>query len=139
MSTGLSRRQALTIKNFGDSRYKIHCGPMGCGKTYATTLGFGIHLLENKPSNLGYMLVGKTQKTVKNNICNELAKSFGKDFRYTKSRKDGIEKDATLFGHNLTIVGLDASNAEERIRGFSGLGILGDEPSTWSNNHFDLS
>ena len=38
----LSRRQLLTIKNFGNTQYRLHVGPVGCGKTYSMCMAFGM-------------------------------------------------------------------------------------------------
>jgi PBSX family phage terminase large subunit len=86
------------------------------------------------------MLLGKTQGSVKKNMCNVFAELFGKEFKYDRSVcNDGITKDAVLFGMNLFIVGLNDSTAETKIRGLSNItGILHDEAVTCKEDQFQL-
>jgi PBSX family phage terminase large subunit len=144
-----SQRQLYTIKTFGrqemlsDQHMALHCGCMACGKTHALTEAFGIYCLQLQQfgySGLNFMLLGRTQNAVKKNMCNVLAQLFGSDFKYDRSVcNDGITKDATLFGMNLHIVGMNDSTAESKIRGLSNItGILHDEAVLCTEDQFKL-
>ena len=135
----LSKRQIITIGSIPTAEMDIHCGPYGCGKSYAVNIGLGLACATSRPpdDDSCIALIGKTAMTVKMNICNVLASKFGKNFRYDSGRKDGFTKDAVLFGHRLRIVGLNDSNAEERLRGLNAYKIIGDEVSTWGKENFD--
>lgn len=135
----LSRRQLKTIYQIPQAKLDIHCGPYGCGKTYSVDIGIGQFCMTYKAPRDGsvILLIGKTAQAVKMNICNILAAKFGNNFRYDSGRKDGFTKDAVLFGHFIRIVGLNDSNAEERIRGINAYKIFADEVSTWSEDNFD--
>jgi len=135
----LSVRQLKTIHSFANAELDIHCGPYGCGKTHALNMGIGLFAMTTKPpgGDAVIALVGKTAKSVKSNICNQLAEFFGENFYYDSGKKDGITKDAVLFGHYIRIIGLNDSGAEARIRGLNAYKIYGDEVSTWSEENFD--
>lgn len=136
----LSRRQLETVASFKKEKLTIHCGPYGCGKSYSLALALGMACRETPPPNSDgqIALVGKTQATVKTNICGPLNVFFGDNFKYDSSRKDGFSKDATLFGHRIKLIGLFTQNAEANIRGLNTYKILGDEVSTWSEANFRL-
>jgi len=134
----LSRRQLQTIASIGTVESEIHYGPYGCGKTYCITIGVGYKAKKSAPppGDGCILVVGKTAQAAKSNICNPWAAKFGKHFRYDKSKKDGYEKDAVLYGHRVRIVGLNDANAEARVRGINAYLIIGDEVSTWSKDNF---
>lgn len=148
-SSEYSQRQLYTIKTFGrkemlsDHGMALHCGCMGCGKTRALSEAFGLYCLTLQQygyQGLNFMLLGRTQNSVKKNMCNVLAELFGQDFKYDRSVcNDGITKDAVLFGMNLFIVGLNDSTAESKIRGLSNItGILHDEAVLCKKEQFEL-
>lgn len=132
----LSSRQLITIRDFGNNPMRIHCGPAGCGKTLSAAVALGIKLKNIQPNGRGYALLGRTQQTVKRNICNYIVNYFGDDFKYTNSKKDGISKDALLFGHPIYIAGLNDKTSIDKIWGASLAGIVGDELTTWQEEQF---
>lgn len=127
---------------FGKFSDRILYGCFGCGKTRSTIEAFGVYLLNLNSyttKRFSFALVGITQKSVKRNLCNEMSKVFGKDFRYDSSLVDGMARDAVLFGHSLFIIGLRDAGAEGRIRGLTDiLGMIHDEVSLCSEEHFKL-
>lgn len=111
-----------TIATFGRFSEFIHHGAFGTGKTYSVSEALGIHckMLQGLGiTGLTIVLAGKTQGAVKKNIGNTLTKLFGDNFEYTKSTKDGIYKDAILFGQYIVIVGMNDSSAESKFRGLT--------------------
>lgn len=144
-TSSFSDRQLYTIKTFGlksAGKHVLHCGCFGCGKTYSLCFGFGFYCCKLQAmgiAGLNYVLLGKTQQAVKKNMCNELSKLFGNDFKYDSSRKDGIVKDATLFGQNIYIIGLNDKSSEEKFRGISDImGILHDEAVLCTEDQFNF-
>lgn len=140
MTDLLSRRQLQTIGEFKNETLTIHSGPFACGKSYSLAIGLGLACRESPPPNTDgqIALVGRTQATVKTNICGPLNALFGDNFKYDSSRRDGFSKDAILFGHRIKLIGLFTQNAESYIRGLNTYKILGDEVSTWSEDNFKL-
>lgn len=139
-----SNKQLRVIRDFGtdkNKRFVLHSGPFGCGKTYSLVVAFGLYCLKLSQAGvrgLNFVLLGKTQQSVKKNMCNVLAKLFGADFRYDGSKKDGVVKDATLFGQVLYIIGLNDTSSETKFRGISDImGILHDEAVLCSQDQFD--
>lgn len=135
----ISRRQKETIFSIPKAKMDLHCGPFGCGKTYALNIALGFACMSSKPPDTDscIALIGKTSDSVKTNICNGLASMFGKNFRYDTGKKDGYKKDAVLFGHRIRIIGLNDSQAEGRIRGLNTYKVYGDEVSTWGKDNFN--
>ena len=139
-----SAKQLYVIRDFAKNKkqqFVLHSGPFGCGKTYSLMVAFGFYCLQLKQAGvqgLNFVLLGKTQQSVKKNMCNVLSKVFGADFKYDGSRKNGIVKDATLFGQNLYIIGLNDTSSETKFRGISDImGILHDEAVLCSKDQFD--
>jgi PBSX family phage terminase large subunit len=126
----------------GENKMCMHVGCMGCGKTYGAVEGFGLYCAKLKSLGivgLNFVLLGRTQSTVKKNMCNVLSKLYGVDFKYDGSRVNGIVKDATLFGQNLFIIGFNDSSSESKFRGLSDImGILHDEAVFCTKEQFDL-
>lgn len=139
MAELLSKRQLITIRDIGKYKTEIHYGPYGCGKTFSICMGVGLLLRETPPppGDGVVLVVGKTMTSAKANVCSVWSSLFGKNFEYNKSKKDGYEKDGFIFGHKFRLVGLNDSNAEDRIRGANAYLIIGDEISTWSKENFD--
>ena len=144
-----SARQLYTIKTFGKeemlgpNKMALHCGCMGCGKTHSIMEAFGIYCLTLRSmgyAGLNFILLGRTQNAVKKNMCNVLANLYGEEFKYDRSVvSDGITKDATIFGMNLYIVGLNDQTAEAKIRGISNVtGIIHDEAVLCKQEQFEL-
>ena len=136
----ISARQKETLFSVPKAELVLHCGPYGCGKTYALNLALGLACMVTPPpkSDSCIALIGKTAQSVKMNICNGLANMFGDNFRYDTGKKDGYTKDAVLFGHRIRIIGLNDSNAEQRIRGLNTYKVYGDEVSTWGEENYNL-
>ncbi len=133
----LSKRQLLTLRDFGKRGLCIDYGPFGCGKSFAKVMALGLWCMSfNPPKTNSYItFVGKTLATVKSNICNDLSTFFGDNFRYDSSKKDGYTKDAVLFGHRIRFIGLNDKTAEERIRGLNTYGIYLSEVSVISEDN----
>ena len=139
---GYSLKQLYTIKILVKKNGKmVYSGPFGCGKTYSLVEGFGLYCLQLKHmgiTGLNFILLGRTQSAVKRNMCNVLSELFGEDFRYDSSKKSGKIKDATLFGQNLYIIGLNDASSESKFRGVSNImGILHDEAVLCTKEQFD--
>lgn len=122
-------------------QFVLHSGCFGCGKTYSLVEAFGIYCMELMLAGItgvNFVLLGKTQQAVKKNMCNVLTKLYGNDFRYDGSVKDGIVKDAVLFGQNLYIIGLNDKSSETKFRGISDImGVLHDEAVLCEREQFD--
>ena len=132
----------FTVATFGRYKRFIHEGCFGSGKTYSCCVGLGLlcqSLQEIDITGLNVVLCGKTQITVRQNICNVLADRFGEDFKYDSSKKDGKTKAATLFGQNIYIIGFDDGKAEERFRGLTNVFcVLHDECTLCTPEQFNF-
>lgn len=134
-------KQLDIIKNIGRCKRELHVGVYGCGKTYSISVALGIlslRLRNEGVTGLNIVLLGKTQQTVKKNICNVLSDNFGKDFRYDSGRKDGKTKDGVLFDQYIHIIGLNDKSSEGKFRGLSNIFcIIHDEAVLCSEEQFN--
>lgn len=138
-----SPKQLITIRDFAKEKLVVHSGPFGVGKTRCLVEAFGIYcsrLQELGTVGLTFVLAGKTQQAVKRNMCNVLAKQFGKDFRYFKGNSDGLDRDAVLFGQNIYIIGFNDASSREKFQGITDImGILHDECTLCTQEQFDYA
>jgi hypothetical protein len=138
-----SKKQIETIVNFAKDKMVVHSGPFGVGKTRCLVEAFGIYcmrLQELGTVGLTFILAGKTQQSVKRNMCNVLNGLFGNDFEYHKGNKDGLDRDAILFGQNIYIIGFNDSSSREKFQGLSDImGILHDECTLCKQEQFDYA
>ena len=136
----LSKKQLETITTINKYRFAVDYGPFGCGKSYADNIALGLLCMNTKPMDNDSViaLIGRTSQSCKRNICNSLSSNFGENFKVTKNREDGYEKDALLFGHKCLILGATDKTSEERIRGMNCYAILCDEVSLWREDTFNL-
>lgn len=138
-----SKKQMETIVNFAKDKMVVHSGPFGVGKTRCLVEAFGIYcmrLQELGTVGLTFILAGKTQQSVKRNMCNVLTNSFGNNFSYYKGNKDGLDRDAVLFGQNIYIIGFNDSSSREKFQGISDImGILHDECTLCKQEQFDYA
>lgn len=142
MSSSYGKKQLEVIRDIGKYKYTMHDGCFGCGKTHGEVVALGrllMDLMIEGVTGLGIVLLGKTQGTVKKNMCNVLTKCFGTNFRYDKSKKDGMEKDAVLFGQYVYIIGLNDKSSETKFRGISDLFcVLHDEATLSTEEQFNF-
>lgn len=136
-----SAKQLVTIRDFAKDKMVVHSGPFGVGKTSCLMDAFGTYcckLQQMGTTGLTFVLAGKTQQSVKRNMCNVLSKKFGKNFEYFRGNKDGMDRDARLFGQNLYIIGFNDSTSREKFQGISDImGVLHDECTLCTREQFD--
>lgn len=134
-------KQLEVIRDIGRVNSEIHIGVYGCGKTYAISVALGVlcmKLNSEGVNGLNIVLLGKSQRTVKKNICNPLSDCFGINFKYDSGRKDGHTKDGKLFNQYIHIVGLNDKTSESKIRGISDIFcIVHDEAVLCSEEQFN--
>lgn len=108
--------------NFGRYSSLLVTGCFGCGKTFTIMKACGrmcYNLYLKGITGYKILLIATTQTAVKANMCNVLTKVYGDNFKYDSGHKDGIDKDATLFGQYIYIRDLSNAQAYQRIRGLS--------------------
>ena len=159
---GHSRKQLQVISTFGTwsmcnsaqdiaeyvnhgtplNKIVLHSGVVGCGKSFSIAEGFGylcMKLMTLGIINFNFVIAGQSQNSVKKNFCKELNKAFPGAFKFDGSLKNGIAKDATLFGQNLYLIGLADAKSEERIRGLSDIrGAICEELTLFNEDQFNL-
>lgn len=138
-----SRKALEVIFNFAHRKMEVHTGPFGCGKTFDLCAGFGKYCMDLKDlgtTGLNFILAGRTQQSVKRNVCNVLSNLFGNDFQYYRGHSDGLDRDAVLFGQNLYIIGFNDDSSREKFQGLSDImGMLHDECTLCKKEHLDYA
>lgn len=135
----ISDKGLYVISTFGDNKCRIHVGPYGTGKTFCLMLGFGLYLKKTEPGRLGYLLCGKTRQLAVQVMGDQLSELFGEDFKFTSKRSDDPKsKDAMLFGHRIYFGGMNDKDSIKRVLGKSYKGIVIDELTSLTEEHFSL-
>lgn len=135
----ISKKGIRAIAEFGNRDCRIHVGPYGTGKTFCLMLGFGLMLKNTRPGKLGYLLCGKTRQLAVSVMGDQLTDLFGCDFKITNKKSDDPKsKDAMLFGHRIYFGGMNDKESVKRVLGKSYKGILIDELTSLTEEHFLL-
>lgn len=111
-------------------RINIYDGAVRSGKTVVSIVKF-IAFVRTAPPGL-LMLVGKTERTAKQNIIDPLMRFVGPKYaRY--SIGTGI---LYLMGRQILVIGANDEKAEGKIRGVTLAGAYGDEITLWPESFF---
>jgi PBSX family phage terminase large subunit len=126
----LFREQRKSIFK-ANKRINLWHGPVRSGKSVAVDLAFLNHVRAG-PRGEMYM-IGKTVFTLRRNVIGPMLEMLGPDMRYRKS-----EGMINLWGRTIHVLGANDERAEERVRGSTSAGTLGDEVSLWPNGYFPM-
>ncbi len=128
--TEFSPKQLKSIQE-SIARINIWHGSIRSGKTISSLIRWLIYLRVH-PSRSGFLMVGKTERTLKRNILDVLENMLSrKDYKLNQG--DGV---ATICGKKVLIAGANDVRAEEKIRGLTLCGSYGDEITLWPQNFF---
>lgn len=116
-----------------DRRINILEGSVSSGKTFASLCKWG-WVVAMSPMDCTFLMVGKTQTTLKRNCLNPMQSYFGEDnFTFSMSSKTG-----RLFGHLIYLEGADNEQAENKIRGMTLDGAYVDEATLVPEGFFKM-
>lgn len=130
MALEFSPKQNHAI-NESNATINIWEGSVRSGKSYSCLYRF-IKELAQGPEGL-YLICGKSERTIKNNIIAELDKMTGYCIRYNK-----VEASFTLWGKKVICVGANDERAVGKIQGVTLAGALVDEITILPENFFDM-
>ncbi len=104
-----------------DSRINLLTGSVRSGKTYVSLLKWAL-FVGSMPSDVEFLMCGKTITSLKRNCLGLLKELVGDNFKYSLSSKSG-----KLFGRTIWLEGANDDRAESKIRGMTLGGAYVDE------------
>jgi PBSX family phage terminase large subunit len=114
------------------ARLNIWAGPVRSGKTFATFPRFAEECMAGPPGN--FLIAGKTERTVKRNIVDPMRDLFGPHVI-----RHSIGTGEVRVGDRLCwVAGAHNEGSQDRIRGMTLAGALGDELTTWPESFFRM-
>ena len=111
-------------------RINIWEGAVRSGKTIASIVRWIIFVRTAPPGEL--LMVGKTERTLKRNILDEMEKIVGTK-HYSYKQGSG---EVWLYGRRIYVAGANDERAEGKIRGMTLAGAYGDEVTLWPEGFF---
>lgn len=113
-------------------RLNLWSGPVRSGKTFATFPRFAEECVTGPPGV--FLIAGKTERTVKRNVIDPLRDLLGPHVvRHT------IGTGEVMIGGRLCYVaGAHNEGSQDKIRGMTLAGALGDEVTTWPESFFRM-
>ncbi|MGE4424128.1 MAG: PBSX family phage terminase large subunit [Pseudodesulfovibrio sp.] len=118
---------------YSDAPYNFCTGAVSGGKTYITNLRWVDYLATEAPAG-DLAIIGKTRDTAVRNIIRPIQSLVG-DKRAEWRRGSG---EFSLFGRVHAVIGANDEKAENKIRGLSLAGALGDEMTLWPRSFWDM-
>lgn len=126
----LSEKQKFSIKN-SNSRLNIWHGPVRSGKTVGSIYRFIEYCGRGPKGDL--LLSGKTVDALKRNVITPLQELLGHDCIYQAGKREIHIWDRTIH-----VVGASDERSEQKIRGGTFAGALGDELTLWPESYFKM-
>jgi len=126
-----SDKQLHSIK-YSNRRINIWEGSVRSGKTIASIirwLGYIKHSRYDK-----FLMVGKTERTLKRNILDVIKDMCGSQFHYNSGIGEG-----RLFNKTIYIAGANDERSQEKIRGITLAGAYLDEISLYPESFFKMA
>ena len=119
--------------NLSDKRINLWDGAVRSGKTVSSIIRW-VEYIRSWPKNATFLMCGKTERTLKRNILDEIVNMFGEDAcRY----KIG-SGEAEIFGRTCYVAGANDERSENKIRGLTLYGAYLDEVSLYPENFFNM-
>jgi PBSX family phage terminase large subunit len=115
-----------------DARWNLMSGAVRSGKTHITFDLMPVRVAEQGAGD--FLLIGKTERTLKRNVLNPMRKRFGQG-NVSEVFGDGEIK---LFGRHAYIVGANDERAVTKIQGMGIVYGYGDEVPTWPESFFQM-
>jgi len=130
MLNELSPQQKISLRD-SDARLNIWEGAVRSGKSFSALLRF----IEFAMSGIkgDFIIVGKSESSIKRNIISEIARLLGSEARYFSGKRELF-----LFGRRIHIVGANDERSEGKIRGASFAAALVDEATTIPESFFKM-
>lgn len=134
MSIGLKPFTGLAADAYAAdlARLNIWDGSVRSGKTINSLMRWSRWVRQEAPPG-ALLLVGKTERTVKQNVVDPLLDIWGKRASYSA----GLH-ELNLLGRRHIVVGANDLRAETKIRGITLAGAYGDEVTTWDEGFFQM-
>lgn len=112
------------------ARLNLWHGSVRSGKTICSIIRWLLYIKDAPPGAL--LMVGKTERTLKRNILDEVERIVGpSNYRYS-----GGNGEAWICGRRVLLVGANDLRSEGKIRGLTVAGAYGDELTLWPESFF---
>jgi PBSX family phage terminase large subunit len=120
------------LRSIFDSNARINLweGAVRSGKTVGSIIRWLEYIKKGPAGSLA--MIGKTERTLKNNILDEIAPIVGSK-NYEPRYGDGYVK---IFGRKILLYGANDERSESKIRGKTLAGAYGDEITLWPESFF---
>ncbi len=115
-----------------NARTNIWHGPVRSGKTVATVLRWLDYVDRQAPPG-DLFILGKTQHALVRNIIGPMREFLGSDLVWSPS--SGMLR---FWGRDHWVIGANDARAEEKIRGCTAAGVLGDEVTLWPRSFWQM-
>jgi len=124
-------RKALLSLSLSTARYNIWEGSVSSGKTITSIVRW-ISYIKTAPRGR-LLMVGKTERTLKRNVLDDLQAIVGTD-NY-KKKGDG---EIIVYGRVIDLVGANDERAQDKIRGGTYAGAYCDEITLYPESFFQM-
>lgn len=125
-----SDKQLHSIK-YSNRRINIWEGSVRSGKTIASIIRWFGYIKHSKYDK--FLMVGKTERTLKRNILDVIKDMCGSQFHYNSGIGEG-----RLFNKTIYIAGANDERSQEKIRGMTLAGAYCDEVSLYPDSFFKM-
>ena len=127
----LSPKQRWSV-NQATKRLNLWHGSVRSGKTWGTLYAWAKFILKAPPGNL--LMAGKTIDSLKRNVIDPMIDILGtNEVTYFSGRRE-----VRCFGRVIYTVGASDERSEQKIRGATLAGALGDEITLWPESFFQM-
>lgn len=128
----MSPKQKASIRQ-ANRRLNLWDGAVRSGKTYSSLIAW-LDWLENDAPAGEFLMVGKTERTLKRNILDPITEMLDEDeFRLVSG-----SGECFIFGRRAYLAGANDERSEGKIRGLTLVGSYGDELSLWPESFFTM-
>ena len=131
MNQDFSQKQIQVLSN-AYARWNILSGAVRSGKTFASYFLIPLRIKYQHPGN--FLIIGKTERTLKRNILDPMRKLFGQR-AVSQVYGDGL---VDILGKTFYVAGANDERAVTKIQGMGLVYAYGDEIATWPEAFFQM-
>lgn len=124
-----SKKQKFSYRN-SKKRINLWEGSIRSGKSWIIDARWLKYVAKEAPQDGDLMMIGKTNETLYRNVIKPIQDMVGLD----NSNYNIGRRMFNLWGRDIHCFGANDERAEEKIRGMTSAGCLGDEVSLWPEN-----
>jgi PBSX family phage terminase large subunit len=127
---GRLTKKGLESIRTADQRLNFWEGAIRSTKTWVTILAW-LNWIGNEAPPGEYLMIGKTERTLKRNVLDVIANLIPRDFRLVQG-----SGECYIYNKRIYLAGANDERAEGKIRGVTLAGAYGDELTLWPESFF---